>query len=119
MLELGGGLYTDDDLATPTAEWVTPMTATRVRRRPVDDRPRTRRATSSRRGRAGGAARPAGRPRRRPLRALLIEAATAAGFDRPDVLSDTANGEDLLGSIAERIDQIDTEQAVATLGTGS
>jgi gamma-glutamyltranspeptidase/glutathione hydrolase len=42
---------------------------------------------------------------------LLIEAATAAGFDRPDVLSDTADGDDLLRTIAKRIDMIDTERA--------
>ena len=42
---------------------------------------------------------------------LLVEAATAAGFDRPDVLSDTADGDALLKSIADRIGIIDTERA--------
>ena len=42
---------------------------------------------------------------------LLIEAATAAGFDRPDVLSDTADGSELLGNIAGRLGLIDAERA--------
>jgi gamma-glutamyltranspeptidase/glutathione hydrolase len=49
---------------------------------------------------------------------LLIEAATAAGFDRPDVLSDTADGEELLRSISGRIDLIDTERASARWAPG-
>ncbi len=73
---------------------------------------RTRRATSSL-----GAAELASRldlpadPNDVRFAHLLIEAATAAGFDRPDVLSDTADGDALLKSIAERIDMIDRDRA--------
>ena len=41
---------------------------------------------------------------------LLIEAATAAGFDRPQALSDTADGDDLLKMIALRLDLIDPDR---------
>lgn len=42
---------------------------------------------------------------------LLIEAATAAAFDRPDVLSDRANGRQLLTEIAKRFATIDPNRA--------
>ncbi len=42
---------------------------------------------------------------------LLIEAATAAGHDRPDVLHDGAHGADLLRAIAARRDMIDLSRA--------
>jgi gamma-glutamyltranspeptidase/glutathione hydrolase len=42
---------------------------------------------------------------------LLVEAATAAGYDRPDVLSDSADGNALLRSIAGRLGMIDAQRA--------
>jgi len=108
---LGAGLYSDADFSTPLAEWVTPLT---VRTFGVDlwtIPPNSQGYLTL------AAAELAGRldfpadPNDVRFAHLLIEAATAAGFDRPDVLSDSANGEQLLLSIAARIDQIDTERS--------
>ncbi|MEP7202081.1 MAG: gamma-glutamyltransferase [Ilumatobacteraceae bacterium] len=108
---LGGGLYSDDDFTTPLPEWVTPLT---VRTFGVD---LWTIPPNSQGYLMLAAAELAGRlelpvdPNDPRFAHLLIEAATAAGFDRPDVLSDAAIGEELLLSIAQRIDQINTERS--------
>jgi gamma-glutamyltranspeptidase/glutathione hydrolase len=108
---LGAGLYSDDDLARPLSQWVTPLM---VHTFGVD---LWTIPPNSQGYLILGAAELAGRldlpadPNDVRFAHLLIEAATAAGFDRPDVLSDTADGEQLLRSIAQRIDMIDTERA--------
>ena len=56
-----------DDLTTSLAEWVTPLRAARLGRRPVDDPAELAGLPGDRRRRAGRRARPARRPRRRPL----------------------------------------------------
>jgi gamma-glutamyltranspeptidase / glutathione hydrolase len=111
LMELGAGLYSDDDLARPTSEWVTPL---RVNAFGVDlwtTPPNSQGYLTL------GAAELAchldlpADPNDVEFAHLLIEAATAAGFDRPDVLSDTADGNALLLSIAGRLGMIDTERA--------
>ena len=108
---LGAGLYSDDDFARPLSEWVTPLM---VHTFGVD---LWTLPPNSQGYLALGAAELAGRldlpadPNDVRFAHLLIECATAAGFDRPDVLSDTASGEQLLKSIAGRLDIIDTERA--------
>lgn len=111
LMTLGGGLYDDDDFARPLSEWVTPLM---VHTFGVDlwtVPPNSQGYLTL------GAAELAGRldlpadPNDVRCAHLLIEAATAAGFDRPDVLSDTASGEQLLNSIAGRLDLIDTDRA--------
>lgn len=111
LLELGVGLFAEHDLAVSQAEWVDPLTAgafgvdlhtigpnsqgyltiggTRLAERldlPED--------TDDER-----------------WAHLLIEAATAAGFDRPEVLSDTADGAALLAAIDGRLDLVGLERA--------
>ncbi len=108
---LGAGFYSDGDFARPLSEWVTPLM---VHAFGVD---LWTLPPNSQGYLTLGAAELAGRlelpadPNDVSFAHLLIEAATAAGFDRPDVLSDTANGPELLQSIAQRIDMIDTERA--------
>lgn len=108
---MGDGFYSDEDLSQPVSDWVTPLT---VNTFGVD---LWTLPPSSQGYLALGAAELAGRldlpadPNDVRFAHLLIEAATAAGFDRPDVLSDTANGEELLAAIAKRIGLIDTERA--------
>ncbi len=108
---LGAGFYSDDDFAQPISEWVTPL---RVNTFGVD---LWTIPPNSQGYLALGAAELAGRldlpadPNDVRFAHLLIEAATAAGFDRPDVLSDTADGDDLLRSIAGRFEMIDPERA--------
>lgn len=108
---LGAGFYSDDDFARSSSEWVTPLM---VHTFGVDlwtIPPNSQGYLTL------GAAELAGRldlpadPNDVRFAHLLIEAATAAGFDRPDVLSDTADGDALLRAIAGRIDMIDTERA--------
>ena len=108
---LGAGFYSDDDFGRSLADWVTPLM---VHTFGVDlwtIPPNSQGYLTL------GAAELAGRldlpadPNDVRFAHLLIEAATAAGFDRPDVLSDTADGEALLRTIAGRLDMIDTERA--------
>jgi gamma-glutamyltranspeptidase/glutathione hydrolase len=111
LKNLGRGLYSDEDLARPLSEWVTPLMAHTFG---VD---LWTLPPNSQGYLALGAAELAGRldlpadPNDVRFAHLLIEAATAAGFDRPDVLSDTASGDQLLHSIAGRLDMIDAERA--------
>ena len=65
---------------------------------------------AARRRPAGRAGRPARRPRRPGWAHLLVEAAAAAGFDRPDVLHERADGAALLAAIEERVGLVDAEQ---------
>ncbi|MDP9464177.1 MAG: gamma-glutamyltransferase, partial [Actinomycetota bacterium] len=108
---LGAGFYSDDDLTRPSSEWVTPLKAHAFGVDLWSIPPNSQGYLT-----LGAAALadlldlPAD-PDDVRCAHLLIEAATAAGFDRPDVLSDTADGEQLLRSIAGRIDLIDTERA--------
>lgn len=108
---LGAGLYSDGDFARPLSEWVTPLT-TRAFGVDLWTIP-----PNSQGYLTLGAAELASRldlppdPNDIRFAHLLIEAATTAGFDRPDVLSDTASGDALLRAIAARIHLIDTERA--------
>jgi gamma-glutamyltranspeptidase/glutathione hydrolase len=108
---LGAGFYSDDDFARPLSEWVTPLMVNAFGVDLWTIPPNSQGYLTL------GAAELASRldlpadPNDVRFAHLLIEAATAAGFDRPEVLSDTANGDDLLQSIAKRIDMIDTERA--------
>jgi gamma-glutamyltranspeptidase/glutathione hydrolase len=116
---MGAGLYSDDDLTKPLSEWVTPL---RVNTFGVDlwSLP-----PNSQGYLALGSAELVGRldlpadPNDVRFAHLLIEAATAAGYDRPEVLSDTANGDDLLAEIAKRIGLVDTERASNRWAPGS
>jgi gamma-glutamyltranspeptidase / glutathione hydrolase len=110
LMALGAGFYSDDDFARPLSEWVTPLMVNAFGVDLWTIPPNSQGYLTL------GAAELASRldlpvdPNDVRFAHLLIEAATAAGFDRPDVLSDTANGDDLLQSIAKRIDMIDTER---------
>ena len=111
LKEIGRGLYSDADLGTPLSEWVTPLTAPAFGVDLWTIPPNSQGYLTL--GAAGLASQldlPAD-PSDAHFAHLLIEAATAAGFDRPDVLSDTANGDELLQAIAGRRDLIDTERA--------
>lgn len=111
LKELGRGLYSDDDLGTPLPEWVTPLTTAAFGVDLWTIPPNSQGYLTL--GAAGLASQldlPAD-PSDAQFAHLLIEAATAAGFDRPEVLSDSANGNELLSAIAGRLDLIDTERA--------
>lgn len=111
LLELGDGLFDDADLDTAQASWVAPLTTT------VFGVELSTIPPASQGYLALGALRLAERldPPRAPhderWAHLLVEAAVAAGRDRPDVLHDRADGEALLAAIDGRLDEIDRERA--------
>ncbi|MEA3185509.1 MAG: gamma-glutamyltranspeptidase / glutathione hydrolase [Ilumatobacteraceae bacterium] len=108
---LGNGFYGDADLTTPIAEWVTPLTTQAfgvdLWTIPPNSQGYLTLGASALASQLDLPADPTD-----PLFAhLLIEAATAAGFDRPDALSHTADGDELLRRISGRLELIDTERA--------
>jgi gamma-glutamyltranspeptidase / glutathione hydrolase len=111
LKQLGAGLYSDSDLSTPFAEWVAPLTTDAFGVQLWTIPPNSQGYLTL--GAAALASRldlPAD-PDDVRFAHLLVEAATAAGFDRPDVLSDSADGTELLAAIAGRLDMVDTERA--------
>jgi gamma-glutamyltranspeptidase/glutathione hydrolase len=108
---LGQGLYSDADLASSRADWVKPLTTNAFGVELWTIPPNSQGYLTL------GAAELASRldlpadPTDARFAHLLVEAATAAGYDRPDVLSDSADGDALLQMIAGRLDMIDTERA--------
>ncbi len=108
---LGAGLFSDADLAAVQADWVTPLTA---RAWGVDL------ATIGPNSQGYlflGAARLAdalGVPADADEAAwahLLVEAAATAGFDRPDVLHEGADGAALVAAVEARGDLVDRDRA--------
>ena len=110
LLELGDGLFSADDLGTVQANWIEPLTTTRVRCRPAHDRPELAGLPHPRRlhGWPNGSTCPSD-PDDERWAHLLIEAASAAGFDRPDALHEGADGDELLATIDQRLDLIGLE----------
>ena len=108
---LGGDLFHDADLATPGATWVQPLLAEVFGHVLATIPPNSQgylTLGSSLLAEALGVPEDTGSD----LWAhLLIEAAAAAGHDRPTVLHDGADGQALVNTIAGRVDQIDRERA--------
>jgi gamma-glutamyltranspeptidase/glutathione hydrolase len=111
LAALGGGLYGDDDLRRPLADWVEPLHA------PAFGVDLHTIGPSSQGYLTLGAARLA---ERLPLPAdpddpswahLLVETACAAGHDRPAVLHDGADGAALIEAIDGRLALIDADRA--------
>jgi gamma-glutamyltranspeptidase / glutathione hydrolase len=111
LAALGDGLFSDDDLATAQAEWVAPLSA------PAFGVDLHTIGPNSQGYLTLGGCRLADRldlptdPDDPRWAHLLIEAATAAGFDRPSVLHDRADGVALLDAIDARFDLVDTERS--------
>jgi gamma-glutamyltranspeptidase / glutathione hydrolase len=111
LRSLGGGLYSEDDLRTPGPTWVAPLAAPAFGRTLYTIPPNSQGYLLL------GAALLADQLDLPADTAdvawahLLIEAAKAAGRDRPAVLHDTADGEALVRSIAGRGNEIDRSSA--------
>jgi gamma-glutamyltranspeptidase/glutathione hydrolase len=111
LQKLGGEQFSDLDLCLAQADWVTPLTASAFG---VDLHTI---APNSQGYLILAAARLAERldlpddPDDERWAHLLIEAASAAGFDRPDVLHEDADGATLLDVIDNRLDLIGLESA--------
>ena len=111
LRRVGGGLFNQSDLARPGFEWVQPLSQLAFSKVLHTIPPNSQGYLTL--GAAGLADRldlPGDTSD--PLWAhLLIEAATAAGHDRPTVLFDGADGVALLTSIAGRLGMIDRSSA--------
>lgn len=111
LLELGDGLFDADDLGTVQANWMAPLTTSAFGVDLHTIGPNSQGYLTL------AAARLAERldlpddPDDERWAHLLIEAATAAGFDRPDALHEHADGQALLATIDHRLDLIGLEIA--------
>ncbi len=111
LLALGGGTYVAADLATPGADWVVPLAARAFGRTLYTIPPNSQGyLLLGAAGLADGLELPAD-PDDERWAHLLIEAAKAAGRDRPDVLYEGADGAALLASIERRLSEIDRDSA--------
>jgi gamma-glutamyltranspeptidase/glutathione hydrolase len=110
---LGDGLFSDADLAASQADWTTPLSATAFGVELHTIGPNSQGYLTI------GGCRLADRldlpddPDDALWAHLLVEAASAAGFDRPDVLHDAADGRALLDAIDARIGMVDPDRASA------
>jgi gamma-glutamyltranspeptidase / glutathione hydrolase len=111
LLELGRGYFTASDLDRSQADWVLPLTADVFGVRLHTIPPNSQGYLTL------GAARLASRlglpddPDDPQWAHLLIEAATAAGFDRPEVLHERADGTALVAAIEARSSLVDRQRA--------
>lgn len=110
LVQLGGGLFTADDLARPQADWVEPLTASMFGVDVHTIGPNSQGYLT-----LGGGILAAGLdlpdPDDERWAHLLVECAKLAGYDRPDVLHEHADGHRLLTDIAGRADRLDSERA--------
>jgi gamma-glutamyltranspeptidase/glutathione hydrolase len=111
LLELGRGYFTASDLDRSQSDWVLPLTADVFGVRLHTIPPNSQGYLTL------GAARLASRlglpddPDDPQWAHLLIEAATAAGFDRPEVLHERADGSALVAAIEARSSLVDRQRA--------
>ncbi|MEO5899694.1 MAG: gamma-glutamyltransferase [Ilumatobacteraceae bacterium] len=119
LLTLGGGWFTADDLASSGADWVTPISAPAwgVDLWTMPPNSQGYLAISAAQL-ADGLDLPAD-PDDERWAHLLIEAATAVGYDRPAVLHDRADGQALVRSCAARGNLVDPERASSRWSAGT
>jgi gamma-glutamyltranspeptidase / glutathione hydrolase len=119
LLELGDGLFDSDDLGTVQANWEDPLSASAFGVDLHTIGPNSQGYLTL------GSARLADRldlpddPDDERWAHLLIEAAIAAGFDRPDALHEQADGDALIEAIDGRLDLIGLEHASGRVAPGS
>lgn len=112
LVEMGRDLYDEGDLATPIARWETPLRAEAFGVELHTVGPNSQGYLA-----LGGALLadawsvpaaddPAGVH-------LLVEAARLAGFDRPRVLHDRADGDALIAAVRARVDRFDPDRTLA------
>jgi gamma-glutamyltranspeptidase/glutathione hydrolase len=111
LLALGDGLFTPEDLQMRQAEWVEPLRASALGVELVTIPPNSQGYLTLGMARLADAAGIPDDPDDPAWPHLLIEAATAASFDRPDVLHDAADGAALVADVDDRGGLIDTARA--------
>jgi len=111
LMELGDGLFDADDLGTVQANWVDPLTASAFGVDLHTIGPNSQGYLTLAASRLAERLDLPDDPDDERWAHLLIEAATAAGFDRPDALHELADGNALIGAIDGRLDLIGLETA--------
>ena len=110
LADLGPAWFTAADLEAPSADWVDPLTASMFGVDVHTIGPNSQGYLTL----AGGiAAEPLDLPDPDDERwaHLLVEAAKLAGYDRPQVLHEGADGQALLDAVRDRRDLLDTERS--------
>lgn len=117
LIEMGGGHFHADDLATAGSNWVTPLSleifGRRIHTIPPNSQGYLLLAAAALVDQLGVP----DDPDDVAWAHMLIEAAKAAGRDRPTVLHDRADGDELLRSITSRTGEIDSFRAQRLSGT--
>ncbi len=116
LIELGAGLFAPGDLERSQADWVEPLTTSAFGVELSTIPPNSQGYLLLAAARLAGQLDLPDDPDDDRWAHLLIEAATAAGFDRPEVLHDRADGGALLADIDRRLDTIGLER---TSGRGA
>ena len=111
LLELGNGLFDADDLGTVQANWVDPLTTSAFGVDLHTIGPNSQGYLTLAAARLAEQLDLPDDPDDPRWAHLLIEAATAAGFDRPDALHEHADGNALLAAIDQRLGSIGLESA--------
>lgn len=106
LLEMGGGWFARGDLATPGANWVTPLAVDVFGHRMYTVPPNSQGYLTLGAAALADAVGVPADPDDPQWAHRLVEAATAAGHDRPQVLSEHADGDALLRDIASRTSMI-------------
>ncbi len=111
LVELGDGLFDADDLGTVQANWVEPLSASAFGVELHTIPPNSQGYLTLAAARLAEQLDLPDDPDDERWAHLLIEAATAAGFDRPDALHDHADGAALIAETDGRLDLIGLERA--------
>lgn len=111
LLEVGDGLFNDSDLAASQADWVDPLSTEAFGVVLHTIGPNSQGYLTLGGARLADHLGLPANPDDPRWPHLLIEAAHAAGRDRPQVLHDGADGRSLLAAIDGRASEIDTERA--------
>lgn len=111
LLAMGNGLFTKADLATVQADWHTPLSTDAFGVTLHTIGPNSQGYLALGGGRLASRLDLPTDPDDDRWAHLLIEAATAAGRDRPGQLHEHADGNELLDEIDGRFDEIDEERA--------
>ena len=111
LIELGNGHFTPDDLNESQSDWIDPLTARMFGADVHTIGPNSQGYLTLGGGLLADDLDLPDDPTDGRWAHLLIEAAKVAGYDRPDVLHEHADGNSLLDTIRRRSDLIDTERA--------
>lgn len=111
LIALGDGLFTHDDLAAVQADWQTPLSTAAFGVTLHTMGPNSQGYLALGGARLASSLELPADPDDEHWAHLLVEAATAAGRDRPERLHEGADGAELVDVVAGRVDEIDPERA--------